>query len=182
MTLLVFSANAVEPTFKELYDSAVRNYNLKKYDEGLQDIDKAIKLTASEPEKSQAFQSGLGCYYLGDVYCIMNKDDDAIAAFAKPFDLKDSHPHHKTFAIVRSAEILNKNGKIGEALLMLNKLDAVVGSHPDWAARGKILAGSILLKQGKKDEAKKQFEAAVNMKGVSANWTKQEKDELDKAK
>jgi tetratricopeptide (TPR) repeat protein len=363
MAVLVFSANAAEQTFKELYDSAVKNYNLKKYAESLQDIDKAIKQAGSEPEKSQAFQykyniynvqgkyedaakvadealklknfvdveaprnqwlynqitayynggkndeciavcdkliasksavskeygyhykaysfirkgdydkaletgvklaeyakpgtdwncrgkifqmsalnykkeydkavaaasltpeelktvspaikaeyfnilgniykiqqkypeaaaafekagqadqayhGGLGWYYLGDVYCIMDKDNDAIAAFAKVYELKGSHPHHKTFAVVRTAEILNKNGKTDEALAMLKKVDGIVGSNPDWDAKGKMLAGDILLKQDKKDDAKKQFEAVSKIKGVPAPWIKKAKDELDK--
>ena len=365
MAVLIFSVNATELTFKELYDSAVKNYNLKKYDESLQDIDKAIKQAGSEPEKSQALQhkyniynvqrkyedaakvadealklktlidvealknqwlynqisayyhggkndeciaacdkllasksdaskeygyhfkaysfirkddndkaletgvklaeyakpgtdwncrgkifqmtalnnkkeydkavavasmtpdelktisngikgeyfnllgniyktqqkypeavaafekatqsdqasqSGLGWYYLAEVYCAMNKDDDAIVAFTKAYELKDTHPTHKTMAVVRAAEVLDKSEKTKEALEMLKKVDSIANLHLDWAARGKILAGKILLKQDKKDDAKKQFETVKNMKGVSAGYTKQANDELDKLK
>lgn len=365
MTLLVFSANAAELTFKELYDSAVKNYNLKKYPESLQDIDKAIKQAGSEPEKSQAlqykyniynvqqkyedaakvadealklkvlvdveaprnqwlynqitayynggkndeciavcdkllasksdavreygyhfkfysfirkgdndkaldaglklaeyaksgtdwncrgktfqmtalnnkkeydkaiaaatvtpeelktvspnvrgeyfnllggiyknqqkypesvatfekatqtdqaYQSGLAWYSTAEVYLAMSKDDEAIAAFTKAYELKDANPYHKTMSVVRAAEVLNKNEKTKEALEMLKKVDTIANLNLDWAARGKILAGSILVKQDKKDDAKKQLEAVINMKGVSANWIKQAKDELDKLK
>jgi tetratricopeptide (TPR) repeat protein len=133
-------------------------------------------------QADQAYHGGLGWYSLGEVYCVMDKDNEAIAAFTKSYDLKGTNSYHKTISVVRAAEILNKNGKIDEALTMLKKVDSIDNANADWVASGKILAGDILLKQDKKDDAKKQFEAISNIKGISAAWKKRATDELDKLK
>ena len=149
--------------------------NLKKYPEAAAAFEKA-------GQGDHAYNGGLGWYSLGDIYSIMNKDNEAIAAFTKVYELNDSNPHHKTFAIVRCAELLNKNGKPEDALVTLEKVNLIVGSNPEWAARGKILAGKILLQQAKKDDAKKQFEAVAGMKGVPASYINQAKAEIEKLK
>jgi len=67
-------------------------------------------------------------------------------------------------------------------MLLPGKIDTLPGSNPEGAAGGKILAGKILVQQNKKNDAKKQFEAAVNMKGIPSSVTSQAKAELDKLK
>jgi len=149
--------------------------DLKKYQEAAAAFEKA-------GQGNHAYQGGLGWYYLGDVYSIMNKDNEAIAAFTKVYELNDASSTHKTMAIVRCAKLLDKNGKPEDALVMLEKVNLIVAPDAEWAARGKILAGNILLHHDKKDDAKKQFEAIVGMRGVSASYINQAKAELEKLK
>ncbi len=149
--------------------------NKKKYPEAIAAFEKAAQY-------DQAYQGGYGWYSIGDVYCCMNKDNEAMYAFTKCYDLNESGSFHKTSAIVRCAELLNKNGNPADALGLLGKIDTLPGSNPEGAAGGKILAGKILVQQNKKNDAKKQFEAAVNMKGSPSSVTSQAKAELEKLK
>lgn len=147
----------------------------KKYKEAAEAYGKAAKA-------DNGYHGGAGCYLLGDVYCTMNNDIDALAAFRQVLDLPDSSATHKTIAMVRAAELLNKADKPADAFGMIKKAEALPGADVNWVARGKILSGKILLQQNKKDDAKKVFEAVAATKGISADYVKQAQAEADKIK
>lgn len=163
-------------TESEYYNRAGDIYKIqKKYKEAAAAYEKAAKA-------DNGYHGGNGWYQLGDVYGLMSNDSDSLAAFKEVLDLPDSSVFHKTVAMVRCAELLNKADKPADAFGMINKAEALPGADVNWVARGKILAGKILLKQNKKDDAKKQLETVVNAKGVSADYIKQAKAELEKMK
>jgi tetratricopeptide (TPR) repeat protein len=163
-------------TESEYYNRAGDIYKIqKKYKEAAAAYEKAAKA-------DNAYHGGNGWYQLGDVYVLMSNDSDAITAFKEVLELPDSSVYHKTIAMVRCAELLNKGDKPADAFGMIKKAEALPGADVNWVARGKILAGKILLQQNKKDDAKKQFETVVATKGVSADYVKQAQAELDKVK
>ncbi|MFA6101288.1 MAG: hypothetical protein WCV67_02695 [Victivallaceae bacterium] len=128
------------------------------------------------------YQGAVGWFSLGDVYAGMNRDSEAMYAFTKCYEMNEGNPGYKVISIVRCAELLNKSSKSEEALVLLEKADAFPGANPEWGARGKILAAKILVQQNKKDAAKKQLAAAVNVKGAPAAVITQAKAELEKLK
>lgn len=170
-------AGKIPGSIKSEYYNLLGNIykNKKKNNEAAAAFEKAA-------QNDQAYQGAVGWYSLGEVYAAMNRDVEAMYAFTKCYELYDCNPTCKIYSTVRCAELLNKNGKPEDALVLLEKVDAIPVSNPEWVARGKIQVGKILVSQGKNAEAKKQFEAAVKLKGVPAPMATQAKAELDKLK
>lgn len=160
----------------EYYIMLGNNYKSKqKYREARDAFEKAAN-------GDRAVAGGSAWFSLGEIYEIMKDDNKALDAFARVYEMSDSSPANKSNAIVKCAEMLNKNGKTEEALTVLNKIELISPPQPESVGKAKIISGKILVLQNKKDEAKKLFEAAANLNGISPNLKKQAQAELDKIK
>jgi tetratricopeptide (TPR) repeat protein len=160
----------------EYYLMLGNNYKAKqKYPEAIAAYEKAAN-------GDRAINGGAAWFALGETYEMMKDDNKALDAFARVYEMYDSNPAHKGNAIVKCAEMLNKNGKAEDALNILKKIELISAAQPESIGKAKILSGKILVLQNKKDEAKKLFEAAANLNGTSPNLRKQAQAELDKIK
>lgn len=160
----------------EYYIMLGNNYKSKqKYREARDAFEKAAN-------GDRAVAGGSAWFSLGEIYEIMKDDNKALDAFARVYEMNDSNPLHKANAILKCAEILNKNGKTDEAINIVKKIELISVVQPELVGRAKILNGKFLIQQNKKDEAKKLFEAAANLNGTSPGLKKQAQTELDKIK
>jgi tetratricopeptide (TPR) repeat protein len=138
----------------------------KKYKEAKELFAKAATLTKSDYWKGLSLlrQAGVQKHNLKDY-------DGALVVYTAVCEVPGASPTHKGEAYYRMAELLNSKGKVDAAMVEIVKIEAQKRPSGYWLGRSKWYKGILLLKQGKKEEAKKEFEAAMKVKGC-ASWIK----------
>jgi predicted negative regulator of RcsB-dependent stress response len=94
-----------------------------------------------------------------------------------------ANPGHKVIGLIarqRLAEVLNAEGKLDEALALLNK-----AKDPTFDSRFALIRGDILSKQGKSEQAREAYQLALtgsSLSGKEREFVQMKLDDLSKPK
>lgn len=118
---------------------------------------------------------------LGRIYRGLKRDDEALAAYRRSLAIGLNGLHTHFTSGMNAATILMEQGKHGEALVELKKLDPLP-SKGIYRARVLELRGDAFAGQGRIDDALAKYAEVVEIEGLSQKHIDKIKAKIDKIK
>jgi pimeloyl-ACP methyl ester carboxylesterase/signal recognition particle subunit SEC65 len=138
----------------DYYNSIGRIHQAQK------DYDAAATAYEKSGLASDSSYAVLGNLSAATMYLYSDKNIDALRVYARVFKNSKAQSEQKITAIYKSAEILNKIGRLAESLAMIGKTYKIPYCRKLHWASAKLFAGKILAKQGKLTKARRAYSLA----------------------